>query len=245
MAAKTLAYATGAAVVGLDSLEAVAHNARGCAPISVVADAQRGEVYTAEFTRPAYGEPLVTSRPSQIEPSRDWLARLEPGHARPGPGTGFAAHPGRRSGRAARRRFHSQLPRRGGADRNGPARPGQAAGATTSGCSSHGTCDRARPRNNGIRESSPVPVDHGRPSLICGRPHARRRSNPDQVGLWIAVEPVPDHPPRGRPRDVPQPDWPGGSRSRRQDRARCRLRHGAISADRGRIAGQAVRSAST
>jgi tRNA threonylcarbamoyladenosine biosynthesis protein TsaB len=86
-AAKTLAYATGAAIFGLDSLEAIAGNAPDVvARVSVVADAQRGDVYSADFTRAAPGEPLVCVRVSQIEPLALWLARLGPGILVLGPG---------------------------------------------------------------------------------------------------------------------------------------------------------------
>jgi tRNA threonylcarbamoyladenosine biosynthesis protein TsaB len=87
MAAKTLAYVTGAPLVGLDSLEAVAWNAPGSARrISVVADAQRGDVYSAEFFRKAPEEPLECARESQIEPLATWAGRLEPGTLVLGPG---------------------------------------------------------------------------------------------------------------------------------------------------------------
>jgi tRNA threonylcarbamoyladenosine biosynthesis protein TsaB len=87
MAAKTLAYVTGAPLVGLDSLEAVAWNAPGSARrISVVADAQRGEVYSAEFFHDAPTEPLKCVRESGIEPLASWAGRLEPGTLVLGPG---------------------------------------------------------------------------------------------------------------------------------------------------------------
>jgi tRNA threonylcarbamoyladenosine biosynthesis protein TsaB len=86
-AAKTLAYVTGAVLVGLDSLEAVAWNAPGAAlRVSVVADAQRLDVYSAEFIRSAAGEPLSCTRVSQIEPLTTWVGRLEPGTLVLGPG---------------------------------------------------------------------------------------------------------------------------------------------------------------
>ena len=78
-AAKTLAYATGAALIGLDSLEAIARNAPADASrISVIADAQRGQIYVAEFARESHHR-LLCTRSCQIEPLRAWLARLEPG----------------------------------------------------------------------------------------------------------------------------------------------------------------------
>jgi tRNA threonylcarbamoyladenosine biosynthesis protein TsaB len=77
-AAKTLAYATGSPLIGVDSLEAIALNAPADAlRISVVADAQRGDLYVAEFSRQAAGGPLLRMRDSQIEPIADWLSRLE------------------------------------------------------------------------------------------------------------------------------------------------------------------------
>jgi len=86
-AAKTLAYATGAPIVGLDSLEAVGRNAPAEALwISVVADAQRHEVYVAEFVRAAPEAPLVGSRASRIEAVSAWVSRLEPGVLVIGPG---------------------------------------------------------------------------------------------------------------------------------------------------------------
>ena len=87
MAAKTLAYLTGAPLIGLDSLEAVAWNAPGSVRrVSVVADAQRGEVYSADFIRRAPDEPLECTRASGIEPLSSWAGRLEPGTLVLGPG---------------------------------------------------------------------------------------------------------------------------------------------------------------
>jgi len=79
-AAKTLAYVTGVPLVGMDSLLAVALNAPPDAlRLSVVADAQRDELYLAEFARDAPACPLKNTRASAIEPIDSWLARLEPG----------------------------------------------------------------------------------------------------------------------------------------------------------------------
>jgi tRNA threonylcarbamoyladenosine biosynthesis protein TsaB len=87
MAVKTLAYVTGAEVVGLDSLEAMARNApAGAMRISVIGDAQRGDLYVADFVRPAVGATPIPTQPTHIERLADWLARLEPGQLVVGPG---------------------------------------------------------------------------------------------------------------------------------------------------------------
>jgi tRNA threonylcarbamoyladenosine biosynthesis protein TsaB len=87
MAAKTLAYATGASVLGLDSLEAVARNAPvSTRRISAVADAQRADVYVADFYRVAPGGPLAVLRGCRIESVEDWRASLDPGTLVIGPG---------------------------------------------------------------------------------------------------------------------------------------------------------------
>jgi tRNA threonylcarbamoyladenosine biosynthesis protein TsaB len=86
-AAKTLAYVTGAALIGLDSLEGVAWNApKEALRVSVVGDAQRGDVYSADFARNSEGEPLACTRATQIEPLESWLGRLETGTVVLGPG---------------------------------------------------------------------------------------------------------------------------------------------------------------
>ena len=74
-AARALAYAAGARLVGFDSLEAIARNAPAeAARVIVVGDAQRGDVYAAEFAREAPGSPLVALGPSRIEPLASWAA---------------------------------------------------------------------------------------------------------------------------------------------------------------------------
>jgi tRNA threonylcarbamoyladenosine biosynthesis protein TsaB len=92
MAAKTLAYATGSSLVGLDSLEAVARNAPASASrISVVADAQRGDVYVADFCRVPASETVVLERGSRIESLANWRAALQPGVLVIGPGLEWPA----------------------------------------------------------------------------------------------------------------------------------------------------------
>jgi tRNA threonylcarbamoyladenosine biosynthesis protein TsaB len=78
-AAKTLAYAGGAQILALDSLQAIGRNAPVDAlRVSVIADAQRGEIYVAELCRSAPDAALVPRGETHIEPIADWLARLEP-----------------------------------------------------------------------------------------------------------------------------------------------------------------------
>jgi tRNA threonylcarbamoyladenosine biosynthesis protein TsaB len=85
--AKVLAYATSRPLVAFDSLEAIARNAPDDAlRIAVIGDAQRGDLYTADFARDRPGEPLVRLRPTGIEPLAGWAARLPPGTLVLGPG---------------------------------------------------------------------------------------------------------------------------------------------------------------
>jgi tRNA threonylcarbamoyladenosine biosynthesis protein TsaB len=85
-AAKTLAYATGVPLIGLDSLHAIARNAPSdAARISVIADAQRGELYVADLARPAPGAPPVPDAETRIETLASWLGGLEPGTVVLGP----------------------------------------------------------------------------------------------------------------------------------------------------------------
>jgi tRNA threonylcarbamoyladenosine biosynthesis protein TsaB len=86
-AAKLLAYAAGRPLVGFDSLEAIAWNApKEAVRITVIADAQRGELYTADFGRDAPGAALGRRRPTGIETLAGWTERLAPGTLVLGPG---------------------------------------------------------------------------------------------------------------------------------------------------------------
>jgi tRNA threonylcarbamoyladenosine biosynthesis protein TsaB len=91
-AAKTLCYATGAALIGLDSLEIWACTS-SAAPgrIHVVADAQRGDVYAAEFLRVDSHEPPQVVTQSHVEPLAAWARRLQPPGLVLGPGLESAA----------------------------------------------------------------------------------------------------------------------------------------------------------
>jgi len=87
MAAKTLAYATGRPLVGLDSLEAIARNAPADAErVTVVADAQRGDYYTAHFAREGPAGPLLRVMPTRIEAQQALIDRLVAGAFVVGPG---------------------------------------------------------------------------------------------------------------------------------------------------------------
>lgn len=89
-AARTLAYAVGAAVAGFDGLEAFALAAPAEAlKIQVVGDAQRGDVYRADFHRAEPGAPLDRLGPTRVEPRGAWAASLEPGAWVAGPGLDF------------------------------------------------------------------------------------------------------------------------------------------------------------
>jgi tRNA threonylcarbamoyladenosine biosynthesis protein TsaB len=79
-AAKTIAYATGALVVGLDSLEVIAGNAPSEAVrVAVIADAQRGDLYISDWARDCPGDALRSTQPCRIESLQAWLLGLEPG----------------------------------------------------------------------------------------------------------------------------------------------------------------------
>jgi tRNA threonylcarbamoyladenosine biosynthesis protein TsaB len=78
-AAKTLAYATGATLIGLDTLEAIARNAPAEASrVTVIGDAQRGDLYVSEWVRDVPSGPLRGGHPCHVEPTVAWLGRLEP-----------------------------------------------------------------------------------------------------------------------------------------------------------------------
>jgi tRNA threonylcarbamoyladenosine biosynthesis protein TsaB len=86
-AAKTLAFAKGKRLVGLDSLEILARNAPADAVrVAVIADAQRTELFVAEFARDRPGGPLRRVAPTRIEPGDEWLRRLTPETYVLGPG---------------------------------------------------------------------------------------------------------------------------------------------------------------
>ena len=83
--AKVLAYAAGAEVLGVSTLEAVAVRAPGeVSRISVGIDAQRGDVVAQSFHRGPDGwpEPLADER---LMPREEWLGQVPPGVFLSGP----------------------------------------------------------------------------------------------------------------------------------------------------------------
>ncbi len=90
-AAKTLAYAAGCPLYGLDSLEAIARGAPGGArSVVAVNDAQRGDLFAADFARDADDRPLRRVRPTRLERADVWAAALAPGALVLGPPLGRA-----------------------------------------------------------------------------------------------------------------------------------------------------------
>jgi tRNA threonylcarbamoyladenosine biosynthesis protein TsaB len=76
-AAKTFAYAMSIPLVGFESFDAIARNAPIDATcVSVIADAQRGDLYTAEFAREYPGGPLVRHTSTRVEHAARWLDHL-------------------------------------------------------------------------------------------------------------------------------------------------------------------------
>ncbi|REJ67255.1 MAG: tRNA (adenosine(37)-N6)-threonylcarbamoyltransferase complex dimerization subunit type 1 TsaB [Planctomycetota bacterium] len=86
-AAKTLAYATGAKVIGVNTLEVIALGVGQKTPrLWTILDAFRGQVFAAQFSNEAGpAEPPRTLVPTQIYEVADWLNRLGPGDVVCGP----------------------------------------------------------------------------------------------------------------------------------------------------------------
>ena len=81
MSAKALAYATGCALLAVDTFAAVARQAPPEAPrLDVIADAQQERVYWQEFAASAPASPLT------IVPLAEWLAKRSPEAWVSGPG---------------------------------------------------------------------------------------------------------------------------------------------------------------
>lgn len=82
--AKTLAYALGAAVIGVDTMDVLAAQAgQSGATLWTIMDAQRQELFAARFTTSADGK--FSREPTRIIRQADWLAELRPGDRAIGP----------------------------------------------------------------------------------------------------------------------------------------------------------------
>jgi tRNA threonylcarbamoyladenosine biosynthesis protein TsaB len=85
ISAKTLAYATGCALIGVETFAAIAQQApRECGRVDVLADAQQDKVYVQGFER--RGEAVTAVTPLAIVPFSAWLAQRDPTAAVSGPG---------------------------------------------------------------------------------------------------------------------------------------------------------------
>jgi len=84
-AAKTLAYATGAQILGIDTQQVIAQQTEGdWQEVCVVGDAQRQQVFVTRFRRSgARVTPAASSRIIDIPP---WLESLQAGQSVTGPG---------------------------------------------------------------------------------------------------------------------------------------------------------------
>jgi tRNA threonylcarbamoyladenosine biosynthesis protein TsaB len=86
MSAKTLAYATGCALLAVETFAAIALQAEEALRLDVIADAQQEKVYVQSFVRSSPAVAWLPLRPLAIEPLFDWLQRLEEGVWVSGPG---------------------------------------------------------------------------------------------------------------------------------------------------------------
>ncbi len=84
--AKTFAYAVEAEVIGVNTLEAIAAQAPAdVSRLAVVLDAQREQVFAAEFARSQAGD-FNWARDTAIVDNDEWLAKLDSAVAVSGPG---------------------------------------------------------------------------------------------------------------------------------------------------------------
>ena len=87
MSAKTLAYATGCAVLAIDTFAAIARQAPDeTLRLDVLADAQQDKIYVQPFRRAAPGADLAAVGPLTIQPVDEWLPWLPAGAWVSGPG---------------------------------------------------------------------------------------------------------------------------------------------------------------
>lgn len=87
MAAKVLAYATGAALIGVDTFWAIAEQTRpDVVALDVLADAQQDKVYVQRYTRATIGAAPLPAAPLTVRPFVEWLADRDGATWMSGPG---------------------------------------------------------------------------------------------------------------------------------------------------------------
>jgi tRNA threonylcarbamoyladenosine biosynthesis protein TsaB len=87
MSAKTVVYATGGALIGVETFHAIALQAAGQAiRLDVIADAQQDKIYMERFIRGNGVEPWAVETALHIAKLEDWLAALPSDVAVTGPG---------------------------------------------------------------------------------------------------------------------------------------------------------------
>lgn len=88
MTAKTLAYALGADVIAVDTLDVIAHQARSvllqqashdARPLWAVLDAGRDDLFAARYLADTGTGALIAERPTALVRGADWLAELKAG----------------------------------------------------------------------------------------------------------------------------------------------------------------------
>lgn len=78
MSAKTFAYATGCALIAVETFAAIAlQSPDEGSPIDVLADAQQEKVYVQRFVRPSPGTVPIPESPLAIRTISEWLSGLE------------------------------------------------------------------------------------------------------------------------------------------------------------------------
>jgi tRNA threonylcarbamoyladenosine biosynthesis protein TsaB len=96
--AKTLAYAVGCRLTAVDTLEAIAANSPLDVDwVHVIADAQRGDLFVADYRRKSHTESKtdwLRDLPPRIVRAEDWFASLAPGDVVSGPGLSIAPQKG-------------------------------------------------------------------------------------------------------------------------------------------------------
>ncbi len=89
MSAKAFAYATGCALIGIETFAAIARQAPPEAlRLDVLADAQQDRVYVQRYVRAAAGADPVAAASLRIEPLAAWLSQEQPPDWVTGPGLG-------------------------------------------------------------------------------------------------------------------------------------------------------------